>query len=364
MEQFEPLFDWAQASGEKIVRLHLTVGLGAKQLAAWDRVLDSAAAHGLFVLPVFSNWADWKNNSLLASGETRRQWLEWTASVVRRWKDRPEIFGWEIFSEVDLVPGASESLAEDFVAAAVPVVRASDPLKRPVTASLAAPQAWAPFYRPLDFVESHVYADDPAFHGDLDRMILARVRQLSAYGKPVLLGECGLDSRVPKGTLDAQPASGTGIRHAIWASIVSGAMNGRMLWWQDGYDQYSKVDLRTAYRHAAEPAVRFVAGVDFAGLRPLALSGKGLEGAALGRPDFVLGWVRDAQCAAPSWLLKRIAGRSVSLDTAGRWRVTFYETVSGRQMARGTAAGGHQVTVALPPFSGSVAFQMRRLSAR
>lgn len=54
----------------------------------------------------------------------------------------------------------------------------------------------------------------------------------------LLIGECGLDWAPPRGTLDVAPGAEVGIRHAIWASVVSGGMSGRMLWWQDGWDQF------------------------------------------------------------------------------------------------------------------------------
>ena len=60
-----------------------------------------------------------------------------------------------------------------------------------------------------------------------------------------------------------------GIRHAIWAAVVSGAMNGRALWWQDGYDQFEKVDLCRHYQQAAAPAALFVRGIDFTGFAPV-----------------------------------------------------------------------------------------------
>ena len=75
-------------------------------------------------------------------------------------------------------------------------------------------------------------------------MIIATVRQrLTRYGKPVLLGECGLDSAPPRATLEVAARAAVGSRHAIWAAVVGGALKGRMLWWQDGYDQFEKVDL-------------------------------------------------------------------------------------------------------------------------
>jgi len=44
------------------------------------------------------------------------------------------------------------------------------------------------------------------------------------------------DSNPP--TLTTAGRADIGIRHAIWAAVVSGAMNGRSLWWEDGVAIY------------------------------------------------------------------------------------------------------------------------------
>lgn len=69
---FAPLLQWARASGEKMVRLHLTLGMPPSGPAGnadedwtsrWERVFDRASENGLYVLPVFAVWADWNDGS-------------------------------------------------------------------------------------------------------------------------------------------------------------------------------------------------------------------------------------------------------------------------------------------------------------
>ena len=189
----------------------------------------------------------------------RKLWLKRLETFVRHWSHRRAIVGWEIFSELDLVTGATEERAVEFTERAAAVIRAADPWKRPVTASQAGINEWPKLLKStaLDFIEVHPYADG-AFGGRLDDLILSTVRErLRKYGKPVLLGECGLNSAPPRGTLDVAARAEVGIRHAIWAAVVSGAMNGRMLWWQDGYDQFEKADLCRHY-HAGRRSGRRV----------------------------------------------------------------------------------------------------------
>ncbi len=282
-------FRHAAAAGERFMRIHFTFSppgekagqIDAAVLNGWDEVLDAVEEQGLAVLPVLGVWADWNDGSrleswhrwdknplsavrggparrpaeLLDDGPCRRLWLKRLETFVKHWSKRRAIVAWEIFSEVDLITGATEDRAVEFVERAAAVVRAADPWKRPVTASQAGINEWPKLLksRALDFIEVHPYAGG-ALAGRLDETILSVVRQrLGKYRKPVLLGECGLDSRPPRCTLDVSPRAEVGIRHAIWAAVVSGAMNGRMLWWQDGYDQFEKADLCRHYQQAAAP---------------------------------------------------------------------------------------------------------------
>lgn len=401
VSQFEPLLRWAHDSGEKMVRIHLTAGMPPHGASGqvdetwarnWENVFDLAAANGLYVLPVFGVWADWNDGSggigyhrwekngynaalggpartpaeLLGDTACRRQWLGWMGALVRRWSDRPEIIGWEVFSELDLLSGATEEAAVGFMTSAAGVVRAADPKHRPVTASQAGTGEWPKLLASaaIDLVEVHPYANLPRYKGELSALILDCVRQrLSRYGKPVLIGECGLESGAPQGTLATSPKAAVEINHALWAAMVSGAANGRMLWYEDGYDQYSGLDLRTAYKDASAPAARFAAGVDFTGFKPVAaqLTG-GLRGAALGNAKCLIGWFKDARCVPPDWPMQRLEGQSVTLAVTGAaatWRVEFYDPRSGAMT--GTAAvlpEGDKLNVPLPAFEDSIALKL------
>jgi hypothetical protein len=64
---------------------------------------------------------------------------------------------------------------------------------------------------------------------------------LAEYQKPVMIGESGLSFELPDRnppTLTTADQADIGIKITIWAAIVSGAMNGRSLWWEDGVAIY------------------------------------------------------------------------------------------------------------------------------
>jgi hypothetical protein len=396
---FDELLTWAAASGERILRIHLTTGFQPRAAAGavdevwagqWERVFDLAAAKGLHVLPVFGVWADWNDGSdglpwhqwdknpfnaakggparspaeLFGDTECRRLWLGWLEALVKRWQARPNILGWEVFSELDLVTGATEAAATPFVERAAKLIRASDSRRRPVMASLSGVGEWPRLFASpaLDCVQIHPYAD--GLRGNLDELILTSVRErLRRYGKPVFIGESGLDSRGARDGLANAPRAGIGIRHALWAALVSGAMNGRMLWWEDGYDRYQQLDLRAKHALAAKPVAAFAAGVDFTGFRPVEVAlPRELKSAALGNGRVVIAWFRDARCEPPDWPLRSVAGQRVTLSlpgTAREWAVEFYETISARRIGSGTARRERGAFhVELPAFEGSIALKL------
>jgi len=251
--QLATLLKWGAASGERIVRIQLPVGRKTKTAPGkldpawaehWEKVFDIAAAEGMHVLPVLGVWARWNDGSkgepwhtwnrnpynaklggpakvpaeLLADTECRKLWLQWLGTVVRRWRGRENIPGWEVFSELDLITGATEQAGVDFMRAAAKVVRDADPKKRPVTASLAGVREWPKLFADdsLDFIQVHPYANVRRFRGRLDELILHSVRaRRKRYGKAVLIGESGLSGVPLKDSPAKLPRAPVGIGHAI-----------------------------------------------------------------------------------------------------------------------------------------------------
>ncbi len=397
---YDDHFRHAAAAGERLMRIHFIFSppgekagqIDAAVLKGWDAVLDAAEKRDLAVLPVLGVWADWNDGSrmeswhrwdknplnaarggpakrpaeLLGDGPCRKLWLQRLETFVKHWSNRRAIVAWEIFSEVDLITGATEERAVEFAARAAAVVRAADPWKRPVTLSQAGINEWPKLLKSqaLDCIEVHPYTGG-AFGGRLDDVIISVVRQrLEKYGKPVLLGECGLDFRPPRDSLDVAPRAEVGVRNAIWAAVVSGAMNGRMLWWQDGYDQFEKVDLCRHYQQAAAPAALFVRGIDFTGFAPVRCDlSAGVKGAMIGNATTRLAWFRDARCAPPDWPMQRLSGQQVMVDALGNsWRVEFFDPLTGKSTGRSRITVRDQrLRIALAEFQGSIAVQLTRL---
>jgi hypothetical protein len=400
---YQTFLDWSQLGGSKFVRIQLdSLGMGYTQdgkvdlnwAILWDQVFNKAEADGIYILPVFSGWFDWNDGSnpnfsystwksnplnqanggpVKSPGElfqkgsaTQVLWMNWMNALVERWHGRRNILAWEIFSEVNLASFPTEAAGIDFVNTAAALIRAADP-GRPVTVSKADIGNWPNFYKDtdIDFTEIHQYPPN------LDRVIITEIHNsLTKYGRPVLIGESGLDPDTPDseaGKLTVAQNAPVGIRHAIWAGVVSGAMNARTLYWEDGFGIYFPslgLPWLQKYQAIELPAVRFTEGIDFSGFKPLTVATTAdVWGAAVGNETGLIGWFRDAGCEPPNWNLKGlIKGQQVTLTVPGsvvNWRVDFYSTQDGTTSlgsAFVTRKGG-SITIPLPDFQDDIAFK-------
>jgi hypothetical protein len=389
---FSALFRDARAAGTTVVRLQLTQGFGYETLgidssgavlaswaSAWETVLDEAARQGISVIPVFAIWGDWNDGTpslgwshfdanplgqarggtahapseLFSDTPTQRAWLGWLSALVERWSGRPNVAAWEIFSELDLATGATEASATDFVERAHAVIQASDPWRRPSFAStsdlpLLSGQPWQRLWQSAgnEIVAVHPYA------ADLDRAAVQRIHSVwSLSDKPVLVGESGLDAASPDGmTLTSGPRAAAGLRHAIWAELVSGAASARALYWEDGYSVYfsgSGLPLVAARNDLEREPAHWLADQDFRELSPLELSGEPLLfGAALGNARRVVGWARNDRLGPPAWDAPPLDHLLVSIamppgNSGGTWYVTLSDPAGGAQTSvEGNSSGG------------------------
>jgi hypothetical protein len=284
-------------------------------------------------------------------------------ALVKRWQGQKNILGWEIFSEVNLASGATESSGIDFVNTASESIRATDPT-RPITTSLADIGTWPNFNRKasIDFINFHPYPPSV----QLDRHIISVVRDyIATYNRPVLIGESGLNADTPD---NYPPKAEIGVRHAIWAAVVSGAMNGRALYWEDSFGIYFPnlgIPWMQKYETEELPAVNFVYGVDFSGFQPLtSISSSGVWGAAVGNEKMVLGWYRDATSEPPDWNIQALVSKqtiTISVPgTATNWQADFYDTQTGTKIITSASVtrAGNTITISLPDFQDDIAFKL------
>jgi hypothetical protein len=401
--QYYQLLDMTGLGGSKLVRVQLdSLGMGYSNTGdvdeawakIWEDIFERAASNGIDIMPVFGVWYDWnsgngystwKSNPLnetngglsttpgelfTSDSPTQELWLRWMKTLIERWQGQKNIVAWEIFSEINMVPGTTEPQAIDFVNSATSLIHDADTFHRPVTASLADFGEWSRFYRndAIDFINIHPYP----LSGKLDTAIVTEVHSMLAkYRKPVLIGESGLSFETPDSkppTLTTADRADIGIKHAIWAAVVSGAMNGRALWWEDGVAIYFpalNLPFIQKYANADLPASNFVRGVEFSSFQPVtSTSSSGVWGAAVGNEKTVLGWFRDAACEPPDWPLQpAISGQTITLSVPGSaaaWKVDYYDTKTGTDVIASAKATRHGrgITLTLPDFTDDIAFKL------
>ena len=403
--------EWAHQAGTRLIRVHLTGWWGFPWMnndgsvnetwaQNWDWFFNQAELYGIYVLPVFGVCSDWnvdgwKYNSLNQENGgyltdptelfqpgsiTQEKWMAWVQTLVQRWQGRKNILGWEIFSEINIASGApftpgyvsavTETAAVEFIERAAGIIRAADTLDRPTTASLMGFDEWPTFLNSaaIDFINIHPYPYPP----QLDTFIIQKTHAyIATYHKPVLIGESGLSGAAPDtavGNITIAEKAPIGISHAIWAGVVSGAMNSRGLFWEDCYAltipglDFSFLE---KYAQAESATAAFVEGVDFSGFSPLIdHPSAGVTGTAIGNESMLLGWYRDAAYEPPDWNLQTIpAGQTVTLTvpgTAANWQIDFYDTQDGTTIlsSASVARYGSTVTVTLPEFQDDIAFKM------
>jgi len=298
--------------------------------------------------------------------------LKWFKSVVTRWSSHKNILVWEVITEANLIDGIDEADGVYLCEQLANVAHQADPLQRPVTASVTDFPEWPELYRSsaIDFVSIHPY---PA-SSRLDTDMLGEVRYfLATYHKPVLIGESGLIAMDPdtQGKVPDAPNARVGLQHAMWAEVVSGAMNGRGLWFEDSLASFfpaQGLPFLQKYTDVEAPAYRFINGMDMTGFVPMpAQASDKILGAALGNDGSIIGWFRDAGSEPPDWILQPVISKqTVTLSlpsTAASWKVDFYSAQDGTTLLGSTTVSQHgsSLTVSLPDFQDDIAF---KISAR
>jgi hypothetical protein len=405
---FNMLADWAHQQGDLVVRVGLDNGVmggingygyssdGIIQ-RDWDRNWENFITHAetddLYVIPYFTGWMDWNDtgystwlhnplNSVNGgpakdprdiykrNSPTQLLYIQWFKNVVTRWQSHKNILAWEVVSEVNLIDGIDQADGIYLVEQLAKAAREADPLHRPVTASLADTGNWSDFFRSdaVEFINLHPY---PA-SAMLDTTVLSEVRQLvRTYNKPVLIGESGLSALTPDtsgGAITISPNARTGVQHAIWAELVSGAMNGRALWWEDGFAFYFKnlgQSFLQGYDDVEAPIFKFIDGVDMTDFKPIAAQYSGdLVGATLGNSSLIIGWFRDASCEPPNWNTQSVVSKSSVVLTlpgsSGQWKVEFYDPKTGTDIISSVTLSqtAGTLTIPLPDFKDDIAFKM------
>lgn len=309
-------------------------GVGAyNPKAGWrvDRILDLASTAGIALQLVLqqhsqfqtTHWSSWDDNpwnaanggpcatsmqfftdpDVVAGFDRRLRYL------VARYAHAPALMAWELWNEVDLIQGYDRATVDAWSRARVALLRSLDPYGHLVTTSYAMPeferQDWA--FDGYDLVQLHNYV--PLYWDVLPWY----AEGLRAFGKPVVLGEFGIDVF---GAENLRDADGTHLVNATLLAVFSGFAGGAMSWWWDNYLHPLGLwaPLRQVARVLGALGVADVTG-PWAGVAVeghgavVARAARTADGAMIWLHDVASEWDRD-----PAWTAPTHAGVTVRVD--------------------------------------------------
>jgi hypothetical protein len=380
--------EWLQRDGSGAIIENSLGNYTTRLDRAWqlDRVIEAARRHGIVVQLVLSNpeWGDNPYNAanggplatpadMFTDPTARALFKRRLRYIVARWGYAPNLI-WELWNEVDLSGGDVASIVawhEEMAG----FLAATDTARHLRTTSTFA--HWD-FTRPtprydalwalpeLDVVQLHVYAMGTD-HAVNFTTLLPRVVPLVAdrYGKPVLVGEAGVDWRGPDQTNLADP-TGQGLHEMVWSGVFSGSVGSAMTWWWDTViepkDQYPSFDGLVALldgiafdREQFEPTSATFTSTTGVAVQALTLRGT----------TTTLVWVRNPTDWWRNPDPSRVEGASIPALPAGEWDLTWYDPYTGAASGAVTVHvnGGDPAPLAVPPFHGEIALRAERRDA-
>lgn len=137
---------------------------------------------------------------------------------------------WEFWNEVDIVgggypwPGPTDSQSKAWHEEMAQVFRENDTYHRPLTTSCSGDVFFDQTFSSdaIDVIQIHTYKTrDPAH---LAELLGSYVRSYLDYGKPIIIGEYGLDTSYSNSTRVEHLSNG------LWAAAASGS-GGSSMWW-------------------------------------------------------------------------------------------------------------------------------------
>ncbi len=349
-----------------------------------DRILEVAEAKGVHLMLCFfsfgdHNW-DWGKNpynkqaggwletpaQFFTDGRARKAVRAMLHYAVARYGHSPSIWAWELWNEVETSRGYEEAAVTEWHREMAAEIRRLDAHKHLVTTSyrFAPPVTACAAYglKDVDFAQVHFYGPH------LVSGIGDAVRAAEKFGKPVVVGECGL--WVSPNYFAADPA-GLHLHDGAWASVFSGAAGGGMAWWWERFIHPKGLSFHDT------GLARFLEGEDLAGARPIPLlardSPERYFALALKSPRATYGWI--GLCRMARWAAVATDGDArlerygcepasgpiealLEGDFRGARRILFYDAFDGVLVGEAKAEGTEKgISIPVPAFRHDVAFK-------
>ena len=237
---------------------------GARDWSAFDRTLAAAKAHGLKVIAtLIDQWGDcgasgpgygYKEPSWYQSGYKDPDptgtvsYRDWAAEIAAHYKDDSTILAWQLVNEPEVGDcstvgeAAAGNLLSSFASDVSGLIKSVDPNHLVSLGTLGSGQCGAsgPDYQSvmtvptLDLCEVHDYTPSQLIPGDQFNGLGLRINQCNALGKPLIVGELGVDPNDVGGTL----ADRANVVDSKLCAQLSAGVAGVLLWDWDEPGQY------------------------------------------------------------------------------------------------------------------------------
>ncbi|MBN1353304.1 MAG: cellulase family glycosylhydrolase, partial [Candidatus Omnitrophica bacterium] len=243
-----------------------------------DSLIKLAEKYGIYIVLVLDSYGslmgengDWEENkwnsnpyNKLKGGFCQKPWDFFTDKnaienyknrlryIIARWSYSTNVLAFELWNEVDL--------PKDWAAEIASYMKSVNPHGQLITTSLKYPwdnvfdesSIWT--LKDIDIIERHLYGNDA--QDIIGYLISSNKVFAEKYGKPILIGEFGMDSGKDDKRIDPD-GIGVALHNSIWASAMTKSLGGALNWWWAGYVRAN--DLYFHYKALRD----FVDGVDW-----------------------------------------------------------------------------------------------------
>jgi hypothetical protein len=329
-----------------------------------DTILDLALEHGVLLMPVLwqhselesSMWSSWEGNPyneanggpcadsacFFEDPEALAHQHAYLRYCVARWGAHPALAAWEVMNELDGIVGVDSDVTAAWAAGHAETIRELEAALHPVSFSYSLPpqavedQAW----EGADFTQIHSY-----LLSDVEPVTTGVATSLDLHGRPVLVGEWGLDWF---GNSDREDREGLAWHNASWAALSSGSAGNALTWWWDDHVEPDDLWWRL------EGLAAVSAGLDLSAMGPVeaTVSDGDLEVFARSDGDVTLAWVHIIEHTVPDPEDDPVSGATLVLGGIPVG-VTFLDTRDGSQVGTWTVAC--EGVIDLPEITGDLA---------